>query len=53
MAQKGNLKFSLLTRKMNGSYWVVDTGASDLMTGSTTILEQFQPRDMELTVIRN
>jgi len=45
MAQKGNRPLSLTARRMNRSYWVVDTGASDHMTGSTAIFEKFQIRE--------
>ena len=36
---------------MNKSHWVVDTGASDHMTGSTTTLDNFQIGDKDLTVL--
>ena len=51
VAQKGNLKYSLLFRKLNGSCWVVDTVAFDHMTGSTTTFNQLQPSDKELIVL--
>ena len=51
MARKGNQFLSLTARKMNRSYWVVDIGASDHMTGSTTISKKFQGRDNDLTVL--
>ena len=36
---------------MNKSSWVVDTGASDHMTGSTTTLDNFQIGDKDLIVL--
>jgi len=51
VAQKGNMKYSLLSRKLNGSCWVIDTGAFDHMIGSTTTFNQLLPSDKELIVL--
>ena len=37
IAQRGNIKSSFLSQKLTGEGWIVDSGASDHMTGSATI----------------
>jgi len=51
IAQKGNMKDSFLSRKMNGNCWIVDIGAFDHMTDSMAIINKFQPSDKNLKVL--
>jgi len=51
LAQRDKLVFSLTTRRINNSSWVVDTRASNHMIGSMTMFENFQLGNKDLTVL--
>jgi len=51
LVQRGNLKYSLTARSVNGKGWIIDTGASNHMTRSKLFFEKFQPQNKELTVL--
>ena len=43
IAHKGNTLHALIAKSNFSAVWVVDSGASDHMTGDTNLLTRFQP----------
>ena len=50
LAQKGNFLRALNVKRKKHSPWIVDSGASDHMTGDATILDNYSPCNGNLTV---
>ena len=51
LAQRGKSVFSLTARGVSNSSWVVDTGASNHMTGSMAMFEKFQLENRDLSML--
>ena len=45
LATKGNIAYSFISERIPTSSWIIDTGASDHMTGSLNLLSNFESCD--------
>jgi len=50
MAQTGKISQTFLSRSQPAGYWIVDTGASDHMTGSMNVLEDYDKCNSKINV---
>jgi len=50
LAKQGKISHSLFSKMMPTRVWIIDTGASDHMTGDLDTLSNFKPCDQKITV---
>lgn len=50
LAKQGKTSHSLFSKRLTTGVWIIDTNASDHMTGDLEILSNFKSRDQNITV---
>lgn len=50
LATKGNIAYSLISQRIPTNSWIIDTGASDHLTGSLNLFSNFESCDKPISV---